>query len=169
MNGTPQEYKEHYEDGALKVKGQLLNGTKTGVWSFYKKSGRKVMEAHFSNDGEALFNFYFDQRGSMIEQGHVVVPHTNGQVAEEGLVKNCLKQGLWIYYDKEGHKRIEGEHKNGLKHGLWLYYDINGKLECQGNCRKNQWHGTVTFYHRDGTVKKQLQYHDGKIQSPTEA
>ena len=161
------QYVEHYDNGSVKVTGTKLNNVKTGVWTFYKKNGRKVMEAHFSDQGEPLFNFYFDSRGSLIEEGFVVVPHPNGKTSEEGLVKNCLKQGLWHYYDKEGNKRILGEHKNGLKQGYWKYFDAHGRLECIGTYYKNQWHGTVVFYNHDGSLRERREYQHGQIVSQT--
>ena len=160
------DYVKYHDNGSIKIRGQTDAGKKVGVWSFFKKNGCKVMEAHFSNTGKPLFNFYFDERGSMIEQGHVVVPHANGQIAEQGLVKNCLKQGVWTYYDINGKVQIEGEHKNGFKEGLWKYYDAEGRLQCSGTCHKNQWHGTVVIYDKDGSTKQTLLYHHGEIASP---
>lgn len=156
-----KQYIEHHENGTIKVQGQTNNEQRVGIWSFFKKNGRKAMEAHFSDSGEPLFNFYFDNRGSMIEQGYVVIPYPNGQTQEEGLIKNCLKQGAWNYYDPQGNKRVVGEHKNGIKQGLWQYFDETGKLQCQGQCEKNRWHGAVTYFNPDGSIKQELKYHHG--------
>ena len=164
-----QDYIEYYDDGSVKVRGKLHNELKVGIWSFYKKTGRKVMEAHFSDQGDPLFNFYFDNQGSMIEEGYVVVPYPNGQTSEEGLVKNCLKQGIWNYYDDKGNKRVIGEHKNGIKQGEWKYYDQNGRLECAGTFYDNQWHGTVAVYNADGSLKENREYVRGKVVTCTPA
>lgn len=164
-----QEYIEHYDDGSVKVRGKKQGSLKVGIWSFFKKNGLKVMEAHFSNQGEPLFNFYFDNRGSIIEQGFVVVPYPDGQPSEEGLVKNCLKQGTWNFYDNSGNKRAIGEYKNGLKQGPWKYYDQFGNLECAGTFHKNRWHGTVAIYNNDGSIKQQRKYVHGDIVASTPA
>lgn len=103
--------------------------------------------------------------------------YSNGQLKQEGWIKNNKKNGYWKFYykngnlEKEGHfidnlqikywyfyarntiKKKEGHFKNGLKNNWWLFYDYKGQLEHKCQLEKNQKNGFCFKYQENKLIK----------------
>lgn len=55
--------------------------------------------------------------------------HTNGQLAEEGVVKEGLRVGPWVAYHSNGQKASEGIYRRGLRFGTWECWRENGSKD----------------------------------------
>ena len=55
--------------------------------------------------------------------------YKNGQIKQEGKIKNGKNNGLWKGYYEDGRLMEEGNFKIGEKVGLWKYYNQDGQLK----------------------------------------
>ncbi len=81
------EYTENYSNGALKIKGTIVNGQRFGVWVSYHKNGNKASESNYV-------------RGELF--GKTVAYHPNGQVAYIGYYEYGEKSGKWQFFSEDG-------------------------------------------------------------------
>lgn len=61
----------------------------------------------------------------------VSVFHENGQLAQEGYLKNNLLHGKWIKYSTEGKLVCVGNYIRGKRNGTWLFWDKNDLTEVE--------------------------------------
>ena len=61
----------------------------------------------------------------------VSVFHENGQLAQEGYLKNNLLHGKWIKYSNEGKLVCVGNYIRGKRNGTWLFWDKNDLTEVE--------------------------------------
>ncbi|CAM1343145.1 toxin-antitoxin system YwqK family antitoxin [Tenacibaculum amylolyticum] len=83
--------------------------------------------------------------------------HTNGNLKEEGWVKDNLKHGYWKFYYPNGVLKEKGHFKKGLKHKYWYFYRADSFKEKEGhyiNGLQNKW---WLFYDNNGDVGHKCQ------------
>lgn len=137
------EYKEWYDNGQLAETGIYVSAYKRdGKWLEFHKDGSKKLEAEFKN-GDFLIQNCWNEKG-----------------------EQTLKDGTGLYvYDYsawEGHlDHNEQEYKNYKRHGqqkkfsnevLSLYQEMENGLE----------NGFTRTYYKNGKIKKEKIYKDGK-------
>lgn len=76
-----------YPGGQTKMKGEVLQGKRHGLWTTWRQNGMKWSESTY-NLG--------------VLEGKTVSYHENGQVNYIGYYKNDKKDGKWIFFDEEG-------------------------------------------------------------------
>ena len=54
--------------------------------------------------------------------------YENGQIKQEGIYKNGIRDGKWIYYRENGQIGWEKTWKKGKKDGKWVEYDKEGSI-----------------------------------------
>ncbi len=84
---TDGEQVTHYPNGQVKLRGNLKDGKKTGMWYAYYENGVKQSENEYQYD---------------ILNGKSATFYPSGQLRYIGYFKNGKKEGLWEYYSKEG-------------------------------------------------------------------
>ena len=47
---------------------------------------------------------------------------------QKGSLKNGLKDGSWVTYQKNGQLKSKGNYNNGKKDGTWFYYNEDGNI-----------------------------------------
>jgi len=57
--------------------------------------------------------------------------HANGQLAQEGYLKNNRLHGKWIKYSNTGEKVCIGNYKKGKRNGTWLFWSSNDLTEVE--------------------------------------
>ena len=62
--------------------------------------------------------------------------HSNGQLAEKGLIINNKADGVWKKYDEEGKLLAKTIYQNGSKRGKWIIWDKDGKVIAKGRYNK---------------------------------
>ena len=62
----------------------------------------------------------------------VINYHSNGQVAEMGLLVNNKPDGVWRRFDRNGKITSRARYKDGVKRGKWIVRDLDGKLLAKG-------------------------------------
>lgn len=77
-----------------------------------------------------------------------------------GIQAGEVRQGPWIYFHPNQHKKAEGAFdKSGNKIGIWKYYHSDGTLKSEENYET----GKATVYFADKTPKEQFLLKDDKI------
>ena len=81
----------------------------------------------------------------------------NGNLKEEGWIKNSFKTNYWKFYYKNGHLKKEGNFKENRSTKYWYFYRKNGTLEKEGHFvrgKKSKW---WLFYDIDGFINHKCQ------------
>ncbi len=89
-NGTKVIVKEiqYYENGNIKMEGELKEGFRNGKWVFWFEHGSIWSEGFFT-DG--------------IRTGETKVYHENGKLFYEGVYHEGQKHDTWNFYNEQGH------------------------------------------------------------------
>ena len=97
-SGLNGEQITRYPNGQIKLKGNLKDGKKTGIWYAYYENGVKQSENEYEYD---------------ILNGKSATFYPSGQLRYIGYFKNGKKDGLWEYYSKEGELQKSVTFKKG--------------------------------------------------------
>lgn len=68
------------------------------------------------------------------------------------------KDGDWIEYYANGHKRREGRYQDGKKEGKWILYHSNGNVKSTCFFRNGLYEGHYAAYHPNGNVFREGHY-----------
>jgi antitoxin component YwqK of YwqJK toxin-antitoxin module len=79
--------KEYYENGQLRMGGEIKDGEKTGVWEAYFEDGTLWSKGEFVNG---------------LRTGYGENYYPNGKMREEGEYKDGKQVGKWKYYNEQG-------------------------------------------------------------------
>jgi antitoxin component YwqK of YwqJK toxin-antitoxin module len=163
-----------HADGTADAKGRFEDGKKQGEWRFYEQVGnrkRRHVYVHFKDDIE----HGKWQARQVVELG--VTPRLNEVV---GHYKNGKKSGVWIHFDKNGHRDEEIEYAYGKRHGPATYWYPFGNKKEEGQYRDGKREGTWTEigeyvndkkhgpwreYGADGELLGTLTYDSGEVVS----
>ena len=85
-------------------------------------------------DGDKMA--FYDQRDNSKVQDEIIEPvvkyHSNGHLAEKGLIVNKKPEGLWKKYDENGRLLAKIKYKDGRKTGKWIIWNNDGKVIAKG-------------------------------------
>ena len=90
------------KEGRVRMKVNVKNGKKEGVGIMVRENNTVLMELCFENDEANV---------------EVIVYDKMGKVMERGMLKNGMKNGVFVRYDKEGRVLREKYYKNGVGSG----------------------------------------------------
>lgn len=79
--------------------------------------------------------------------------YKNGSLKEEGRFKNGKRIKYWYFYRKNSAIEKEGHYKNGTKHNWWLFYDKDGFVDHKCQLKDNQKNGYCLIYRKQQLVK----------------
>jgi len=99
-----------YETGELKMKGNIKNSKKQGVWKLFYKNERPKGVGFFDND---------------MPEGKWVFWYKNGCVFEEGYYFQGVRQGEWIEYYNNGKIKFKRTFVNDTLEGKFEQYFYN--------------------------------------------
>jgi antitoxin component YwqK of YwqJK toxin-antitoxin module len=85
-----------FDNGYKNQEGEILNGTKHGIWTHWYGNGNKESEGMYLNDSrDGIWTYWF----------------YNGIKESEGRFLDDLKDGIWTYWSNDGIKIKEWLHK----------------------------------------------------------
>jgi len=84
------------------------------------------------------------------------------QLAEKGVYKYGLKEGIWQEWNSNGMLRSNILYKKGFKEGVALFYDSLGNVVEKCNFKNDKKHGKCYSY-VNGEEQKPVQYKNGVI------
>lgn len=136
-------YKEWYENGQLAETGTYIsNYERNGEWLEFHKDGKKKLEAEFKNGDFLIHNCW-------LESG-------------EQTLKNGTGVYIYDYSGWEGHiDHNEQEYKNYKRHGKQYTY-TNGVLSLYQEMEGGKENGITRKYYKNGKLKEEKVYKDGK-------
>lgn len=102
------EYKETMSNGVLLQQGSYLLNQKHGTWFNYNVKGEISEIINYKRD--TLHGFYYNSQHSLY--------FSDGKL-----------NGPVVYRNHENYRLIEGNYLNGLRDGRWIYHNRNGRTE----------------------------------------
>jgi len=88
--------------------------------------------------------------------------YSNGELKEEFLVKNSLKNGYYKEFYDDGALKFSANYKNDTLHGLSKAYFPNGNIDWEVEYKKGQYHGKFTDYNENGQILSTTNFNKGK-------
>lgn len=88
LNEAPiKEIVEHYDNGAVRIRGKEKGDKRIGKWESFYPNGYKWSETNY-RDG--------------YRQGEIIVYYDNGMMRYEGSYSNDERSGIWNFFDTLG-------------------------------------------------------------------
>lgn len=153
------------------------NGLKQGVWKgYYKDSKNLRYEGQFDNGKEVgLFKFYDDTKPVKLKatrefdnQGGAYTIFYNGKhKVSEGMVRNKVYEGKWIYYHYNSPAIMtEENYADGKLHGTRKVFYESGKLAEEITYLEGLKHGAYKRYSENDVVFESSFYVRDKKHGP---
>jgi antitoxin component YwqK of YwqJK toxin-antitoxin module len=136
-----------YENGQIKVLGQLKDGKPSRLTQWYE-NGQKGSE-EINKAGKNVTARWYE----------------NGSKAERFTVINGQKHGLWTSWYENGLKKAEVNWENGEMHGLMTFWYDNGQKKEEGIFKNSLKDGPRTEWYENGQKKAEGNFKDGKVVS----
>lgn len=162
------EWKDLYESGEIRAKGNYRNNQRNGAWSFFFRNGKVEQSGNFLNGRfDGLWIWYYDTGEVWREENYFngredglsVEYDIYGNKIEEGSYINGEKDGKWTY--KVGDHTEVGNYIIGLREGKWIHYYEDGSKSFEGNYIQGLPDGKQVYYYQDGSVKEEQYYTSG--------
>ncbi len=142
------------QDGSVKA---TRHGDK---WSIVDSTGREVVEQYDSmrvlevgEDGHPMSVKYY--KG---DEEHLLQYYSNMQLRGEGVMKNGLREGRWVYYHPNGMKQVEAFFVNGKEQGPYRVYRDNGIPVYVGTYTDGKPSGVWEVYDNEGQLVQKSEY-----------
>ena len=163
----------YYEDGSIKAFGRLDEEGKTvKEWSFFYPSGVLSAMLVYNNKGELDGNqLLYDEIGNLIAAEHWVDDllqdsakyfYPNGETEKEGVFKEGLYEGRWLFYYSNGNIKREGNYILGSPNGQWTFYFENGNINQQGELIGGKETGFWKYFDEDGNATYEGNWEEGE-------
>lgn len=160
------DWKEFYNNGALKAEGVYDEGTKVGTWKYYHPNGQLEQTGRFDEKGrlQGKWIWYYPTGQVLREEkyidglsdGLMTEYSEGGKVIAEGEYIEGLEEGPWVYNYGDVHE--EGSYSYGYRNGYWKEYDTTGQLMFEGEFIDNNPNGKHIYYWDNGKVKDEINY-----------
>ncbi len=95
------------------------------------------------------------------EDSKQVSYYDNGNIESEGYTLSGKKQGVWMFYDKNGDTAKVNNFHKGILDGIQKYY-VNNKLSFTESLSMGELRGKKTTYHSNGQIEATGNIKNGK-------
>jgi antitoxin component YwqK of YwqJK toxin-antitoxin module len=128
-------YASYYPGNRLAHSGHYHNNMKTGIWqSWYENGQRKDSGFYTDNYMTGIWKRWYENGSPASVSGYLSTftyeeqqrMRLTGQVPESG-----ARDGSFVTWYPNGNKESEGVYRNSLLQGRWLWYHENGKLSTE--------------------------------------
>jgi antitoxin component YwqK of YwqJK toxin-antitoxin module len=123
-------------------------------------SGKKVKKEYFTG-GEVRSEFIMDdntgQNGILKKYGY------DGKLTSIAHIKNGVRDGDEVWYDKKGRILMKVPYKNGRKNGVQEAYYPNGDVMITTTYVNGVKNGKAIAYNKDGSIHREVIFKDNKI------
>ncbi len=173
QNGLKQgSIQKWYANGQLAFSGQYENDKPVGERLEWYMNGNKMAENIYSRKGDdilAVRKTWYEggQEQSLAEyingklDGMEKRWHKDGRVKSEIEYKNGQKNGLCRESYPNGNQQSVNHYIMGKKDGSSIEWYDNGQKKSEG-AWKNGMDGKWTYWEKDGTVREEVTYKEGK-------
>ena len=88
--------------------------------------------------------------------------YPNGNIVEEGLWVDSIKEQIWMTYYKSGALKSKINYREGRKFGRCEYFHDNGQLHSKGHYNEfEEKEGQWVYYFDDGSIQQMGAYENG--------
>jgi antitoxin component YwqK of YwqJK toxin-antitoxin module len=98
-----------------------------------------------------------------LKDGMCVYYFRNGAIAMKGDYRQGKKIGIWEIYQKEGSISQKGSFRDGLQTGVWKIYYSNGKIKTQGSWSKGLKDGFWEHYNESNKLQMIERFSEGEL------
>ena len=138
-----------WQNGELAARGNYIDTRRDSVWLYYsyhtKTLSHRVEYTAGKHNGKEQ-NFY-----------------SNGNVAEETIWKNDLRDGPWKQYFENGQLKSSATYINGNLEGSYNSYHLDGTTHMEGAYRHDVPHGEWKRYDEKEKLVSTIRYAEGEI------
>jgi len=122
--------------------------------------GKKVKKEYFTG-GKIYSEFIMDddsgQNGILKRYGY------DGHLTSTVRIKNAVKDGEEIWFDKKGRVIMKIPYVNGRKHGVQEAYYPNGDPMITTTYRNDVKNGKAIMYNKDGSIYRQTLFENDRV------
>jgi antitoxin component YwqK of YwqJK toxin-antitoxin module len=178
---------DYLPSGKIYMVGAYQNWLPAGFYKYYFGNGEKMCTGSYLKHADDEFKILngWDSLGNKTVKngnGHFKWHNPyNGKISAEGNYQNGSKEGLWILYNLNGIKIEERMHTTGVDsllnswdktgnkqlikdgNGEALDYHKNGIVKYQGLYKDGKKEGDWIWYHPEGGIKTKMTYIKGKM------
>lgn len=87
----------------------------------------------------------------------------DGNIVEDGFLKNGVKQGPWLTYERVFiYPKSLTHYENGIVNGIYMEFTTSGQVALQAVYRNNQLNGPWSRY-KGGRMEASAYYQDGEL------
>lgn len=175
MNGLRQGiWKEYYQTGELRSKGNYKNSKPIGEWKYYFTDKSIEILGYYNNkghkDGEWLW--FYPSGDTMVVanyddgdfEGIYTEYDEDGQILVHGKYVADLEEGLWLY--RNGNATESGKFDGGKREGLWKSTFDNNNISFEIRYNQDVRDGKYTAYWENGNIKTTGKYTNGLQDGP---
>ena len=162
-------WKYFHENNRVSEEGPYRNNLRHGVFRFYNTKGDLENIVRYEFGVEVIENKLLNKSDVLISY------HNNGEISEETVYKNGLKNGVSRIFNQEGNivdgnifkngiKTCSGvTDRSGLEQGVWeLYYD-DGSVKAIGSYENGNKVGEWKYFNIYGWLEQTGFYRSGKL------
>lgn len=147
------KWKYYFEDGTLFAEGTFNDSQSYKNWKFYKKNKERlhpngVLEIHKFSENNEPVSILFKEGEKQYEYQF----YPNFLTHSEGVTINGNREGLWIFWFKNGNKQTEAWFVNDIQHGEQIVYYENGNIFYKGNFENGKRKGEWQFFDDQGDL-----------------
>lgn len=169
INGKKEgEWIYYFPDETIQQKGKYVNGLPNGFWQWWYNNKQLHREETYRKgriDGESI---EYDSIGNVITKGEYIdgiaegpwFYHVNDHT-EEGVFRDGVYHGVWIWKYEDGTIAFKGEYINGLPIGKHKYYYPSGRIKWEGSYDNGEKEGEWIKFKEDGEVLLTIYYKRG--------
>ncbi len=114
---------------------------------------RPVKNSTDLNDLEKREKTYFDPVNGQPYTGHYFWVYENGNLAEEGYLKDGLLHGRIKLYNEAGCLMVEAEYRQGVRNGQVTTYYASGNIKALFTLKDGKRHGRFLMWYEKGGKK----------------
>lgn len=152
--GTIVRARFFWQSGELAARGNYIETKRDSVWLYYSNITKTVSRRVEYAGGK--------------QHGKEQSLYPEGNVAEEIIWENGLKNGHWIQYFKTGQAKLRATYINDQLEGAFTIFFPDGKKEIEGVYRHGARNDEWTYYDENGKLVTIIRYAEGRITNQDE-
>ncbi|MGL4253377.1 MAG: toxin-antitoxin system YwqK family antitoxin [Fusobacteriaceae bacterium] len=106
---------------------------------------------------------YYSINSQKPYSGKFVNYYQNGQIEQEGSLKNGLLDKDYISYYQNGQRRVQSAYKAGVPHGKLVAFYENGEKKCELSYQNGKFEGSNIVYATFFNPKYEVIFKNGRI------
>ena len=144
----------YYNNGALKIRGYIINNQLHGKWSYYNRDGELASDRYYFY-GKPIADWYSYHHDKIYDivnygyikgDGHWLEYYNNGKIKESTFFNNNKRSGNYQSNYSDGSVKIKGSYNADKKYGQWTYYNKSEKNIKIENYNLGLLHGDIFHY-----------------------